>query len=137
MGRTEVSTRSRAQWHQNALTSLRRAVCDFAQTHHVGCNKSTQFISAPIRKAHSVLGQVTEAELVTHIRSWAAAGSPLTRVEVRGIAYEYAIANEIGGFSGKSTNKCAGYYWLEGFMKRNSELSVKKAEIFPSLEPWP
>ena len=82
-----------------------------------------------------MLGQVTEAELVTHIRSLAAAGSPLTRVKVRGIAYEYAIANEIGGFSGKSTNKCAGYYWLEGFMKWNSELSVKKAEIFPSLEP--
>ena len=75
-----------------------------------------------------MLGKVAEAESAAHIRSLAAAGITLTRVEVRGIAYEYAIANEIGGVSGKGSNKCAGYYRLEDFMKRNSELSVKKAD---------
>ena len=82
--------------------------------------------SAPGRP--TVLGKVAETELAAHIRSLVPAGIPLTRVQVRGIAYEYAIANEIGGFSGKGSNKCAGYYWLEDFMKRNSELSVKKAD---------
>ena len=44
------------------------------------------------------------------------------------LACDYAIANGIGGFSPKSRDRCAGYYWLEGFMKRHSELSGEKAE---------
>ena len=35
-----------------------------------------------------VLEQVADAELAVHIRSLSAAGLPLTRVEVRSLAYE-------------------------------------------------
>ena len=49
-------------------------------------------------------------------------------MKIRGLAYEYAIANGIRGFSAEEGKKCAGHYWLSGFMKRHIELSVKKAE---------
>ena len=97
----------------------------FAQTHRVGCHHSSCLHQSD---RPTVLGKVAEAELPAQIRSLTVAGFILTRVEVRILAYENAVANGIGRFSAKSSIICAGYYWLEGFTKRHSEVSVQKAE---------
>lgn len=41
-------------------------------------------------------------------------------------AFDYAKANGIRGFS--EAKKMAGYYWFQGFMNRNPNLSIRKPE---------
>jgi len=54
-------------------------------------------------------------------------GFPLTERQVRDLATDYAIKNGISAFQ-QSKGKCAGYYWLRGFLQRHPELKVKKPE---------
>ena len=68
-----------------------------------------------------------EDELTEHIRSLARRGFPLSEKQVRELATEYANRNGLTIFA-KSKNNQAGYYWLQGFLKRHPELKVKKAE---------
>ena len=74
----------------------------------------------------TVIPQHAEEELAKHIRELAGVGFPLTGPEVRKLAFEYASQNGYIGFSERRSS--AGYYWLEGFMKRWPELSKKKPE---------
>ena len=68
-----------------------------------------------------------ETELSSHISSFAQAGFPFTRREIRFLAYEYAEANNIQGF-----NECTrevGKHWMELFMERHEELTLKKPKL--------
>ena len=74
----------------------------------------------------TVLSQQAETELVHLIQDLAAVGFPLTRNEVRELAYAYAEHNNITGFS--LNKQKAGYYWFEGFLNRHANLTLKKPE---------
>ena len=65
-----------------------------------------------------------ERELSQHIGRFAQAGFPFTLMEIREIAYEYATANDITGFS--VTKQIAGEKWARGFLRRHSkELAMR------------
>ena len=74
----------------------------------------------------TVLSKSAENELAVHIRQLAAAGFPCDRSDVKNLAYEYAVKNGLTGFSVQK--KTAGYYWFRGFLRRHSDLIMKKAE---------
>jgi len=74
----------------------------------------------------TVLTESEEQELVDVISNMAKVGFPLTRKDVRQLAYDYAQQKGRNVFTGKK--HCAGYYWFENFIKRYPQLSVKKAE---------
>ena len=67
-----------------------------------------------------------EKELTEHIQSLARRGFPLSEKQVRQLATEYADRNGLAVFA-KSKSNQAGYYWLQGFLKRHPELKVKKS----------
>jgi DDE superfamily endonuclease/Tc5 transposase DNA-binding domain len=74
----------------------------------------------------TVLSIAEEQQLAEHIRALASAGFPCSRKDVRGLAFEYG---KIRGYSGLSKlNSSAGYAWFKGFMKRHTNLTIKKAE---------
>ena len=68
----------------------------------------------------------SETELAVHIQRLASAGFPCNRTDIKNLAFEYAANNGIKGFS--MQKKTAGYYWFRGFLRRHSELVIKKAE---------
>ena len=74
----------------------------------------------------TVLPAAAESELAELITTMANVGFPLTRSEIRQLAFEYAESHGIHTFSDKKHS--AGYYWFNGFMSRYPSLSVKKAE---------
>ena len=61
------------------------------------------------------------------IKELARVGFPLSREEVRKLAFEFAEKNGLKGFSEKKGK--AGYYWFVGFMTRHPEISVRKTEF--------
>ena len=73
-----------------------------------------------------VLSQHEEEELFRVITEMAEVGFPLTRSDIRKLAFEYAEKKNLKCFSERK--KEAGYYWFDNFMKRFPQLSVKKAE---------
>jgi transposase len=74
----------------------------------------------------TVLSMAEEQQLAEHIRALASAGFPCSRKDVRGLAFEYGKRR---GYSGLSKlNSSAGYAWFKGFMKRHTNLTIKKAE---------
>ena len=73
-----------------------------------------------------VLSQHEEGELFNVITKMAEVGFPLTRSDIRKLAFEYAQKNNLKCFS--DSKKSAGYYWFDNFMTRFPQLRVKKAE---------
>jgi hypothetical protein len=66
------------------------------------------------------------------IRMLAARGFPLGAAEVRQLAGQFSILNNLNLF--KKT--VAGYYWFVGFMERHRDLRLKKPEVLSkSLKP--
>ena len=63
----------------------------------------------------TVLSAETETELGNHIIDLAGHGFPLNSDDTKSLAYNYAEANALKGFSEKK--KKAGHYWLSGFLK--------------------
>jgi len=68
----------------------------------------------------------TENDLVVVIKDLAQRGFPLGLKEVRSIAYSYALEHNIAGFSVKK--KTAGYEWMNSFLTRHPDISVRKPE---------
>ena len=69
-----------------------------------------------------------EAELAGHIGMFAQAGFPFTPQEIKLLAYEYAVKNNVEGFS--EMKQEAGRKWLRGFMRRHkSVLSLKTPKL--------
>lgn len=60
------------------------------------------------------------------MQEFAHAGFPLEGKHVRKLAYDYAFANEVKGFSDKT--RLAGKKWLKGFLNRHPSLNVRKAD---------
>jgi hypothetical protein len=74
----------------------------------------------------TILRYEAEHELAQHIKDLAAVGFPCSRDDIRCLAYEYALHNNITGFSDKK--KKAGYDWFDGFMGQFPQLAIKSAE---------
>jgi len=79
-----------------------------------------------------VLSEDADAELAGMVKLLAARGFPLGQKEIRELAYQFAVSNNLNVFSKK--HKEAGYYWFKGFMKRHSDLRVRKPEALSA--PW-
>lgn len=75
----------------------------------------------------TVFDDATENELAALILDLAKRGFPLSEVQVRNLATQFADANDLQVFSQNKENH-AGYYWFKGFMRRHPELCVKRAE---------
>ncbi|XP_065662731.1 uncharacterized protein LOC136085358 [Hydra vulgaris] len=74
----------------------------------------------------TILSQQSEEELAETVRKMARAGFPLSRKDIREIAYAYSDAKGIKGFS--ESKKITGYYWFQGFLNRFPDISTKKTE---------
>lgn len=74
-----------------------------------------------------MLGKDNEIRFVQHLKLMQKRGFPLTRDDLRRIAYEYAVQI---GIKHRFNNKAekAGYDWLTAFLKRNPTISVRKSE---------
>ncbi|KAL0175657.1 hypothetical protein M9458_027987 [Cirrhinus mrigala] len=68
----------------------------------------------------------SERELARLLTLLSERGFSLRKTDVQYLAFEFAKINGIRGFSEEKQK--AGYYWFEGFMKRNPGLKIKKAE---------
>lgn len=75
----------------------------------------------------SVLGTENEKKIKLHIEKLQKYGFAPTRDCVRSMAFKLAEQLKIKNTFNKE-NKMAGYDWLKMFLKRNPELSVRKAE---------
>ena len=68
-----------------------------------------------------------EDEIKNHILLMAKMFYGVSRLELRKVVFEYAEVNEIKNDFDKSS-KMAGVDWLQGFLRRNPELSLRKPE---------
>lgn len=82
------------------------------------------FLHASGRKP--LLPPAAEKELADMLMMLSKRGFPLRATDVKTIVFDYAKAKGIKGFS--EAKKKAGYYWFQGFMKRNPKLSIRKPE---------
>ena len=70
-------------------------------------------------------------ELVDMIEEYALLGFPLTPKEIRSIAYDFAVDNDIIGFSDRK--EIAGHKWFSLFLKCHDSLRVKQGVTNLSL----
>jgi len=115
-GEHKLSLRGIARAHNVPFESLRRRISGPASL-----NAHTHLLGKK-----TVLPKAAEIDLAGHIKELAAVGFPCSRDDIRTLAYEYAVKNNIKGFSVKKQK--AGYYWFDGFMSRFPDLVVKSAE---------
>lgn len=83
--------------------------------------------SAPKLGRQSVFTSDQEISIAEHIKTLANMFYGLTPCDLRRAAFEFAEVNNIKHTFCSST-KMAGRYWLEGFLRRNPSLAVRKPE---------
>ena len=75
----------------------------------------------------SVLGEQNENRLVSHIKSFQESGLSRTREDQRRLAFKFA--EQLGVYQKfNSEGEKAGYGWLQLFLSRHPDLSVRKSE---------
>ena len=75
----------------------------------------------------TILPEEAEAELSRILRDMESRLYGLTPTDVRRVVYKYVDKNGMAHNFNKDT-QMAGRYWLEGFLARHGELSVRQAE---------
>lgn len=75
----------------------------------------------------SILGHVHEERLSRYLKRMESFGFGLTPLQVRSVAFEYCEVNKIP-HNFKKDSKLAGEDWFACFMRRNSDLSLRKPE---------
>ena len=73
------------------------------------------------------IGSQNEKELVEYIKGMESKLFGLTRTDVRKLAYEFAVRNNIT-HSFSNDKQMAGTDWLYAFMKRNPDINLRKPE---------
>ena len=91
-----------------------------------------------------VLSAAAEQELSNVIRDMASCGFPLGMMEIRKLAYQYSKANQLNIFP--DSKQAAGYYWFRNFLRRHSDLRIRKPEALsaaramsmnkPTIDKW-
>ena len=115
-GERRLTLRSIARAHNVPFEKLRRRIK----------NPSATNVHVHLLGKKTILPPAAERELVEHIKQLASVSFPCTRDDIRTLTYEYAVKNNITGFS--DAKRKAGYYWFDGLMSRFPELVVKSAE---------
>lgn len=75
----------------------------------------------------SLFGSANENRLVSRIKDMQKSGFPLTRDDLRHIAYQFAKQLGLKHRFNDETEK-AGYVWLQSFLTRNPSIVIRKAE---------
>lgn len=130
---------NRASWTEEALKCAAEAVlneklslCKASKQYKIPEKtlrtriKNKDFSKKPLGPA-SQLGLESEKKLVKHILQLQVVGFAPTRRDVREIAFNLAVSLGVKHTFNCET-KLAGKVWLSSFLRRNTELSVRKAE---------
>lgn len=75
----------------------------------------------------SLLGEANETKLCNHILDLQKAGFPITRNDLRSLAFEFAEDLKIP-YNFDTEERKAGYVWLNSFLRRHPNLSVRQSE---------
>jgi hypothetical protein len=73
-----------------------------------------------------IFDAAAEEELVSVIKLLSQRGFPLGMKEIRRVVYDYAIQNQIQGFS--INKQAAGYEWFHSFLDRHPDISIRTPE---------
>ncbi|XP_073821485.1 uncharacterized protein [Musca autumnalis] len=113
-----------ARVHNLKRTTLRDRVKKFKIRNmtSLGEEYSTKF------STNQVFNKRQETELCEYFKSCSTLQHGFTYVNARRFVYQYAITNEIGIPRSWTVNEMAGVDWVQGFMKRNHELSLRKPQ---------
>ncbi|KAJ8975956.1 hypothetical protein NQ317_011924 [Molorchus minor] len=76
---------------------------------------------------NTIFTKQQEEELATYVKDMESRFFGLTTKDLRSLAYDLAEKNKLKHIFDKGT-KMAGRYWLESFLRRNPDLSVRKPE---------
>ncbi|KAJ0180122.1 hypothetical protein K1T71_004713 [Dendrolimus kikuchii] len=135
----KVGAKPRGMWTEEALLAafeeLRQKKCSINEiSRQYGIPSRTlrrRFAKQDTKKItlgkHPVLDFDNEKRLVAHVQKLEAAGFPITRDMLRRLAFEFAEKLVVKHNFDKETRK-AGPHWLQSFLERHSELSVRQAE---------
>lgn len=116
--------RLNAESYRSSSTTLRR--------HVLGSNKTLKSNSKGLGCWKSTFPSDVERQLVQHFKFLESRLFGLTRASVQELAFQLAERN---GFAHRFNSKKqkAGQEWLEGFLKRNKDISLRKPEATSSV----
>ncbi len=92
---------------------------------HLGKNKNAKGSSKTLGRYTAVISAAIERELVQYILTMEGMMFGITCKHVRGLAFQMAARNNIPH---PFKNEVAGKDWLQGFMSRHPELSLRQLE---------
>lgn len=138
MPRKHIRSTSKAQWTPDQLSvainevqngkSIRRAAKDHAIPFSTLQERLKNCVtSGPRLGRKAVFTSDEEAAIVKHLKTLANMYYGLTPLQFRKVAFEYAEKLNIH-HRFNTTIKLAGKDWLEGFLKRNPSISIRKPE---------
>ncbi|XP_061106950.1 uncharacterized protein LOC133134685 [Conger conger] len=138
----------RKKYNQWSEERMRAAMCVYRETTEAGQKPNLRFLARAWNVPKSTLekrvkGLVSghthssgrkpflpanaEKELAELLKTLATRGFRLTKQDVQNIAFDFAKANNIKGFS--EVKKQAGYYWLRNFNKRNPGVGIRESDV--------
>uniref|UniRef100_A0A2A4JD70 HTH CENPB-type domain-containing protein n=1 Tax=Heliothis virescens TaxID=7102 RepID=A0A2A4JD70_HELVI len=131
--------RKRALWSEDDLVSAVRAVQRGTLTTYTAAERykvprrtiRNHLQTGSLKKTlgrKPILNTEEEAQLVQRIVRYAEIGLPVTSRILRRLVYKYCEQKNIK-HNFNNMNKCAGKDWFKAFMKRNPEISIRKAQF--------
>uniref|UniRef100_A0A2A4J5L2 HTH CENPB-type domain-containing protein n=1 Tax=Heliothis virescens TaxID=7102 RepID=A0A2A4J5L2_HELVI len=131
--------RKRALWSEDDLVSAVRAVQRGTLTTYTAAERykvprrtiRNHLQTGSLKKTlgrKPILNTEEEAQLVQRIVRYAEIGLPVTPRILRRLVYKYCEQKNIK-HNFNNMNKCAGKDWFKAFMKRNPEISIRKAQF--------
>lgn len=137
MAKSSRSKGLRGQWSQeqleNAIESVTSgmSVKKASETHNIPRRTLRNHIKSGSKKKSTgrktTLTDNEEKELVERIIRFCDIGFPLTRKMIQAYVYEYAIQNNLENQFSK-TRQMAGRVWMDSFLKRHPEISIRRAQ---------
>lgn len=116
----EKSIRQAANYYNIPRNTLNR----YIKKHSTDVNVTLE----PNFRQRQIFTKQQEAELAIYLKDCSKRFYGLTTVEARQFAYDLAKANNIKMPDQWSANETAGRAWLQGFMKRNPQISIRVPE---------
>ena len=132
-----VTSKRRATWGKEALAAALNAIesgtsqRDVAKAFNIPRRTLRNYVQSGKTFKNlgrsSVLTAVQEKELCSRIVRFSDIGLPITPQVIKVYVFDYCQANSIPN-SFNSDKTSAGRKWLKGFLKRNSAISLRKAQ---------
>ena len=138
MPRYRQRTTAKAAWSEedllHAKTAIERGMSkrQAAKTHNIPFTTlrdrlKNDNMSSPQLGRKPVFNQQQESEIAEQVKFLGSLYYGLSVADLRKFVYQYAELNNIKNNFDKSS-KTAGYDWVQGFMRRNPSVAVRKAE---------